>query len=43
MATNLGDYIVDEALKAYESFCERLPRHRVDDARVNHIIAKEDL
>ena len=43
MATNPGDYIVDEALKAYESLCERLPRHHVGDARVNHITAKEDL
>jgi hypothetical protein len=43
MATNPGDYIVDEALKAYESFCERLPRHRVGDARINYITAKEDL
>jgi len=43
MATNPGDYIVDEALKAYESLCERLPRHHVGDARVSHITTKEDL
>ena len=31
MATNTDDYIVGEALKAYESFCEKLPRnHRAD-------------
>ena len=37
MATNTDDYIVGEALKAYESFCEKLPRHHRADACASSI------
>ena len=37
MATNTDDYIVGEALKAYESFCEMLPRHHRADACASSI------
>ena len=43
MVTNTDDYIVSEALKAYESFCELLPRHHQAGARANNFSTKEGL
>jgi hypothetical protein len=43
MATNSGDYIVDQALRAYESYCDRLPRHLDDNVVIDYNTAKTDL
>ena len=43
MATNSNDYIVDQALRAYESFCDTLPRHRGDKGLIDFGTAMADL
>ena len=43
MATNLSNYIVAQALRAYESFSEVLPRHLDDNAVIDDGPALADL